>query len=202
MMQTGAFVLAGFVGLGLFAACGVGDDTTPPHDVTPRTCKAAGTTTGTWTQSLVDPDLDGDGQPDILGCWDAGVWSFSATIVTSDCATAPVMLPTYKFSSTYQITPAGCTPGSKDANGNPLCELSSEMYAYMTDPAQHAHVKTTSGGGGICEGELELFSPDGKKVWTFAPVLSAYSADKTTGTVGGQWEYAEYADDQWTVEGI
>ena len=199
-MQRGAFVL---LGLGLFAACGVGDDTPPPHDTTDRMCQASGTVTGTWTQSLADPDLDGDGQPDILGCWDAGVWSFSATVVTNNCNTAPVPLGNYKFSSTYQITPTGCTPGSKDAQGNPLCELSSEMYAYMTDPSIHSHVKTTSGGGGICEGELELFSPDGLQVWTFTPVLSSYTdANMTGGVVGGQFEFAVYPTDQWTVSGV
>jgi hypothetical protein len=149
----------------------------------------------------VDPDLDGDGQPDILGCWDDGVWSFQVAITTDNCTTPPVALPTYKFSSLYTITPAGCVAGSKDAMGNPICELSDEMYTYMTDPTTHAHVKTTSGGGGICEGELELFSTDGKAVWTMTPVLTAYSTDMTTGTVAGQFEYATYPTDQWTIDG-
>jgi hypothetical protein len=150
-------------------------------------------------QGMVDPDLDGDGTPDIQGCWDDGVWSFQVAITSDTCTTPPVPLGNYKFSSTYAITPTGCTPGSKDAMGNPLCELSAETYAYMTDPTIHAHVKTSSGGGGICVGELELFSADGKQVWDMSPVLTSYSTDMTTGVLGGKFEFATYDSDQWTV---
>ena len=192
MLQKGAFVLL-VSGLSL-AACGVGNDTTPPHDPDPRLCAASGTTTGTWTQILANPDLNGDGVPDALGCWDDGTWSFSATVATSNCTTAPVLLSNYQFKSTHTIDPAGCTPGPTTT-----CELSLEMYSYVNDPNTHNHTKTSNTAGG-CEGQLELFSADGKTVWNFRPLIASYSADHTTGTLTGQWEYAEFADDQWTVD--
>ncbi len=202
MMQKGAFVL---LGLGLFAACGVGDDATPPNDMTPRQCSATGTITGTWTQGMADPDLDGDCEADNIGSWDDGVWSFSVAIVMNNCATAPTPLPNYKFSSIYAILPAGCTVPTTCTMGvkNPMpsCELQSPVFTYMTDPSVHNHVKTTAGGGGIREGSLELFSTDGTQVWNMTPVITAQSTDMTTGTIGGQFEFNIFPTDQWTVDG-
>ena len=200
MIRHGAFVL---LGMSLLAgACGVGDDTTPPNDMTDRMCQATGTVTGTWTQNMVDPDLDGDCEPDMLGSWDAGVWSFSVAVVANNCTTAPTPLPNYKFSTTYAITPAGCMQPATCTQGfkltTPACELSAASFSYTTDPSVHTHVKT-SAGGGIREGTLELFSPDGLQVWTMKPTLSAYSADMLTGTITGQFEFATFPTDQWTV---
>jgi hypothetical protein len=80
----------------------------------------------------------------------------------------------------------------------PSCELSAPVFTYMTDPTVHNHVKT-SAGGGIREGNLELFSADGTQVWNLSPVLTAQSTDMTTGTIGGQFEFNIYPTDQWTV---
>lgn len=189
MMKLGAFVLL-FV-----AACGVGDDSTPPDDKTPRTCNAKGTITGTWTSSMADPDLDGDGAPDVLGCWDVGTWTFTATLTDAgNCSPAPTLLPSYSFVATRTITPAGCTQGP-----NTTCELTDESWSYTTNAATHNRTKTSEGGGGICEGQLELFSDDGKSVWTFTPVLTSYNdTAMTTAVLGGQFEFATYPDDQWT----
>lgn len=61
---------------------------------------------------------------------------------------------------------------------------------YLTDPNVEHGVKVSQGGSGLCAGELELFSPDGKAVYLLRPALNGDD------TITGDGEYATFATDQ------
>ena len=65
------------------------------------------------------------------------------------------------------------------------------MRAAMTDPTARNRVKVSQGGDGLCEGEVNLFSADGKEVWILKPELYADLH------LGGSGEYQLYNSDQW-----
>ena len=44
----------------------------------------------------------------------------------------------------------------------------------------------------MCEGELSIFSPDGKQIWDLKPWLNVDN------TIVGDGEYSLYGSDQWT----
>jgi hypothetical protein len=69
-----------------------------------------------------------------------------------------------------------------------------QVNTYMTDPAARARVKVSQGGDGLCEGELNLFSPDGKEVTILKPELYA------DGHLGGNGEFQLFKSDQWLGE--
>lgn len=65
------------------------------------------------------------------------------------------------------------------------------VYAYLTDPAARYIVKVSQGGSGLCEGEVDLYSADGKTVYSLKPELNADSS------ITGDGEYNIYGTDQW-----
>lgn len=168
-------------------ACGVGDDLDPPNTPEPRLCTANLGITGNFTVGAMVPDdvnndtgePPGDGMPDFTGCWPTGTWSWTMSVTDNTCATAPTPEPTYSFRTDY-------TP---DANGEP-------QYVYtLLAPAltEGYRLKVSSGGGGLCEGILEVFSPDGLATWNLHATLDSFNM---SGPLGGQGEYAEWREPQ------
>lgn len=169
------------------AACGVGDDGTPSTPE-PRECLANLSITGQFTMSQAPPDElnndtgmpPGDGKPDINGCWPTGTWTFSAAIVDNTCKTEPVLLPEYKFTAVF-------VPDPTEAK-----------YTYTLntpDPGSMNHrIHVSSGGGGLCEAGVELYSADGKQSWNLQPALNTFNAN---GPLTGLGEYAEWKDSQY-----
>ncbi|MCX5748213.1 MAG: hypothetical protein NT062_37620 [Proteobacteria bacterium] len=187
MLKAGA--LASLLTL---VACGVGDDGTTP-DPTGRQCSTYFKTTGSVTGQTAIPDNDGDGQPDISGCWPQGKWTFTTAIDTanaSTCSPSPTPLPSYEVQIDYGCYPVGksCDPGAPpETAGNYGFETK-----LVTATDMRNKVKYSSGGGGLCEGLFELFSADGKEVWNFHPTLNADLSIKGSG------EFSRYSTDQWT----
>lgn len=190
---------AGALSLVLLAACGVGDDggggggsnTTTPG----LKCVETYTTHGSVMNVPAIPDNDGDGQPDIQGCWPAGLWSFTATAAGADgvdpeCSPAPSIEPKYEVQIDYGCYPAGksCAP---DATPDMAGEYGFDVQL-KTGPTLRNHLKYSSGGGGLCEGIFEFFSDDGKQVWGFHPTLQADSS------LDGHGEFGQYDHDQWS----
>ena len=132
-------------------------------------CNATFKTSGSFVLGAPQPD-------DVGGCWPIGTWTFTATVDSNECATPPTLLPQYQF-KVERLT---------DASGDPL-----DSYTFVTEPDVHHRLKVSSGGGGLCEGGLEIFSDDGKQYWNFKPALEA---DKS---IDGFGEYALYNSDQW-----
>jgi hypothetical protein len=109
---------------------------------------------------------------DVFGCWPTGTWRFRATVKSSTCATAPTLAPEYAFRV------------SRDADDT-------EVYEYLTDPAhEFVRIKVTSGGAGLCEGGVLIYSDDGKTVLNLRPALMEDA------TLAGRGEYELYDVDQ------
>jgi hypothetical protein len=53
----------------------------------------------------------------------------------------------------------------------------------------------TEAGNGMCEGELDIFSPDGLDEWNLSPFLDLDNS------INGQGLYSEYTTDQWVGSG-
>jgi hypothetical protein len=143
-------------------------------DLLGRVCTMKMTVTGSFSQS-VEPPTHEDGSP-YEGCWPIGTWTFQATRGQTDCTAEPVLLGQYQFRVEQAF----------DADGNPY-----QTNHYMTDPSVRHRVKVSQGGDGLCEGELNLWSADGKEVWIIKPELYADNH------LGGDGEYSLYKSDQW-----
>jgi len=161
----------------LTTACTVesgGDAGGTSNDMLGRLCTMDMTVTGSFQQTQAPP-VHADGTP-YTGCWPIGVWTFQAQRGDSDCSTPGMLLTQYQFKVEERL----------DQDGNPY-----QVNTYMTDPAIRHRVKVSQGGAGLCEGELNLFSADGKEVWVIKPELFADQH------IGGDGEYAQYGTDQW-----
>lgn len=172
--------IAGVCALVLASGCLVSSDPGPVGDddgnTLGRLCTVNLTTTGTFVQSEAPPANPEDGTP-YTGCWPIGTWTFTASLGDGDCTTQPSLLPQYQFKGEQMLDPD---------EGNYY-----QVFTYMTDPSARNRVKVSQGGDGLCEGELDLFSADGKEVWILKPELYA------DGHLGGNGEYQLYDSDQW-----
>lgn len=163
----------------LMAACGVGDPNdggAAPVDMNPlgRQCTALLTTQGTFA-----PDTANPRPAEREGCWPFGVWTFTAKVESNDCAPAPQTLPQYQFSVDYAL----------NEDMDPI-----QKYRYVTDPTVKNVVKVSQAGNGICEGELSLFSTDGKSVFLFKPYVAG--ADNI---IKGDGEFGVFDTDQYPL---
>lgn len=123
--------------------------------------------------SITGSFVRGADQPaDVMGCWPVGKWTFSATVEDSDCLGEIAMEQSYSFDVT------------RDADEN-------YFYTVNTSPTGKHRIKVTSGGSGLCEGGLEIFSADGMTVTNFKPQLNA------DGTIVGFGEHTVYTANQW-----
>jgi hypothetical protein len=169
--------IAGVCALVLGTGCLVQSDPDPVTgtDMLGRVCTTQLGVTGSFVQSKAPPPHE-DGTP-YTGCWPIGTWTFSATVGESDCTAKPALLSQYQFKVEEML----------DGDGIPY-----QVNTYMTDPSVHNRVKVSQGGDGLCEGELNLFSADGKEVWILKPELYADLH------LGGSGEYQLFKSDQWT----
>jgi hypothetical protein len=171
--------IAGVSALILATGCLVestGEDLTPT-DMLGRVCTTELAVTGSFVQSKAAPPHE-DGTP-YTGCWPIGTWTFSASYGMGDCTTKPALLAQYQFKVDELF----------DMDGIPY-----QVNTYMTDPSARARVKVSQGGDGLCEGELNLFSADGKEVTILKPELYADQH------LGGNGELQIYKSDQWLGE--
>lgn len=146
--------------------------TTP--DTIGRLCTMQMAVSGTFVESTPAPPHE-DGTP-YTGCWPIGTWTFSVTPGQTDCSPAPAPLGQYQFKVELKT----------DSDGQYY-----QSNTYMTDPSARHRVKVSQGGAGLCQGELNLFSADGKEVWIIKPSLYE---DKH---LGGDGEYSLHDSDQW-----
>lgn len=178
MRTTGLLISLVFVG-----ACGVGDEETSTPDE--RICSATLSITGMFTMSSPAPDVlnnqtnmpPGDGMPDFTGCWPTGNWSFSAAIDTTTCSNLQQPAQTYQFTTTY-------TQASDGQGG----EYDYALVAPTLATGEY-RLKVSSGGGGLCEGVMELYLDGGKKAWLLHPALNVFNQ---SGPLTGVGEYGEF----------
>jgi len=170
--------------LALLPACGVGDDAPLPSTPEERVCLATLALAGTFMMTSSVPDLvnndtqepPADGMPDFTGCWPTGVWTFTATVGESNCATPPTPEAQYRFTGTYTLDSMMEGPKYDFALNAPML---TENY----------RLKVSSGGGGLCEGVIEIYTDGATKAWILHPALNTFNA---SGPLTGVGEYAEY----------
>jgi hypothetical protein len=110
---------------------------------------------------------------DVFGCWPVGTWTFSASVESSDCASPPALAPQYAFAV------------ARDAD-------SIETYRYLgATSSEGIALKVSSGGSGLCEGGLMIYSADRKTLVNLKPTLHA------DGTITGNGEVELYATPQF-----
>lgn len=171
MRKAGACMLFGI----LVGACGVGEDG-GPVDTDDRNeklgilCNAEYSVTGTFAAGTPARPIEVP-----TGCWPVGTWTFTASSMTSnECGAAPTQLAT---TYSFRVDRVMGTNGWD------------ETYTYLGDTARLYRLKVSEGGGGECEGGLELYNADGTEFWNLKPAL--------TGTaISGFAEYAKYDSDQ------
>ena len=146
--------------------CTTGDTSPPPNG---RLCATTLSVTGSFMAGTAAPT-------GWTGCWPVGTWTFAAAQVETDCGTPGVLLPQYQIRG----------DDVPDENGDPDYKMT-----YVTDPTVMNICKVSEGGSGLCEGELDLYSADGKQVWLLKPELNADN------TVTGDGEYSDYNSNQW-----
>lgn len=171
--------IAGVCALVVTTGCLVESDQPPVtgEDMLGRVCTTEIAVTGSFMQTKAPP-VHEDGTP-YTGCWPIGIWTFSASYGTGDCETKPALLAQYQFKGEEMF----------DGDG-----IQYQVFTYMTDPAVRHRVKVSQGGDGLCEGELNLFSADGKEVLILKPELYADLH------LGGNGELQIYKSDQWLGE--
>ena len=133
------------------------------------TCMAALNIAGTFTASTPKPDT-------ISGCWPIGTWTFRVTVADHDCPSAPEPLAEY-------VMRVDRNTASEDPDF-------SWLYSFVTDPAATTRMKVSSGGGGLCEGGLVIYSADGKTIWNLHPALQA------DGSLNGVGDYEVHTTNQ------
>ena len=164
MRLVGALLFIATVG------CTNGD--TPPM-ANGRQCGATLSAMGTFA-----PDPAATPDPNGTGCWPAGTWTYQMAIVMNDCSPAPTFLPQYQVKGVQTL----------DMNGDPVVNT----FTFLTDPGSTRTIlKVSEGGSGLCEGEFDIYSADGKTVTLMKPELNADN------TLTGDGEYAVYSSDQW-----
>jgi hypothetical protein len=148
-----------------FTACTSGD-TTMPNDMS---CTSELSLTGTFTP-------DGTRPAAYDGCWGAGNWTFSATVTSNNCGSAPALSPSYQFTAATE----------PDMNGDPIVD---KFTLVTPDPATVMDiVKISELGAAQCEGEVDICSTDLTHVFVLRPDLTEASGNGLT----GQGEYLVY----------
>lgn len=152
--------------LGIFFAACTSGDTTMPNDMS---CTSALSLTGTFTP-------DGTRPAAYDGCWGAGSWVFTAAVTSNNCESAPALSPQYQFTAASE----------PDMNGDPIVD----KYTLVTpDPSTVMDiVKISQLGAAQCEGEIDICSPDGTKVYQLRPDLT----EAVGNTISGQGEFLQY----------
>ena len=198
IQRIGACILVSFLGVG----CGVGDDELEPIDPNPNNlvCTDSFRITGTFVpgtpaRPTMDPDMPLD---PFTGCWPVGTWNFTVSIDPSDeniqditgdkqpdrCGrVAGTSIATFDSGYSFTVTRV------QDANGTDFVD----DYRVNNLPADKKlyKVKVTEGGGGLCEGGLEIYSLDGLSYWNLHPALNANN------TLSGVGDFHIYEEKQY-----
>lgn len=181
-----------FVSL-LASGCGVGDEDEFALDQ--AVCTDAFKVTGSLTpdpanpRPITDPNSPDPNNPDpFTGCWPVGTWNFTVTIDPSDenindvdgdqmgdrCGTVSGTKAA-TFDASYSFTVSRLKEGMDGQGPEDSYALNGAVQEgdkFRWNDKYLSRLKVTEGGGGECEGGLELFSTDGKSYWNLKPALT------------------------------
>ena len=165
----------------LMVGCGVGDDGKPPDpgNLNMEVCNATFSVSGAFTPGSPGRPIDPDTGAPITGCWPVGVWTFTVQVADmGKCTTAPALAPSYSFRVDRTNPPDG---------GNDYVE----SYTLLAGgDGLQSHIHVSAGGGGDCEGGLELGSQDGTQYWNIQPDLLGTA-------LTGHGDYIVYKGNGW-----
>jgi hypothetical protein len=131
-------------------------------------CEAKLSLTGSYQATQAQPG-------EVHGCWPVGTWTFTASVEDNSCEQAPDLLDQYSF-SVVAPDPA---------------DVFAYEYGFATQPEwENLSMKVTEGGGtGLCNGQFEVWSADGKSVANLHPALR-------DGVITGGGEFVVYNKSQ------
>jgi hypothetical protein len=175
-----------FVSL-LASGCGVGDED-EEFALDRAICTDAFKVTGSLTPSTPRPveDPNNPGDP-FTGCWPVGTWNFTVTIDPSDeniidvdgdqqgdrCGVVSgTTAATFDASYSFTVNRREGSDGQGPEDSYVLNGAVQEGDKFRWNDKYLSRLKVTEGGGGECEGGLELFSTDGKSYWNMKPALT------------------------------
>ena len=119
-------------------------------------------------------------------CWPVGTWTFTVAVdttnPTNDCP-SPQLDPSYGFNVTT----------TTDAETGDLVP----SYALIDPNNTYPDSLVKTSDNGTCQGEVDLYSPDGKTVWEFNPAAAAQPDVGASTTLSGVGQYRVYNSDQW-----
>ncbi len=136
---------------------------------------------------------------DVGGCWPVGTWSFSASLHPSDEGVRDItgdQLPDRcgKFGGTQPATTESnyaFVVSRTDAGEGWVDSYAMNGTTFGADCSAAGacifRLKVSEGGGGECEGGLEIYSADRKEHWNFKPNQSTSST-----TLTGFGEYTKF----------
>lgn len=176
-----------------------GDDPSTMPNPNGHVCGATFSVTGAFAADQSAPPPSG-----YTGCWPAGTWTFAAQMVDNNCSQAPMLQSSYSFKGQQEFTCSAdeitrCTQDSDCASLTPsTCDFQQPIVDKFTlitpDPSMFQNiVKVSELGNAICEGEVDLYSPDGTQVWEFRPDLQ----QAVGGNLTGQGTFDIYTTNQW-----
>jgi hypothetical protein len=120
------------------------------------------------------------------GCRPMGAWRFTTSVTSNDCPATEHLLPMYEFTVQADMTQA-----------DPYYYWIYTIVTPADDP--EAEVKVTSGGGGLCEADLQLFpTADGKTTILLHPAIESDMGDPpdSTGRLLGEGTYEIHTTNQ------
>lgn len=195
MHRAGAFIAIAFLAVG----CGVGDDDFEPRDPNPAKmiCTDAFKATGTWTAGIPMRDIDSP-----TGCWPVGLWSFTVSLDPTDDQILDITgdqkpdrcgavsgTRAATFEGNYSFTVNRVDDGDGWVESYVVTGAVDQGGQKIWNDKVIYKVKVTEGGGGECEGGLEIYSRDGLEYWNMKPNL-------TGTTITGAGDYAIYEEPQ------
>ena len=207
IQRVKAFTLVAFLGTG----CGVGDDAKfEPIDPNPnkKVCTDAFRVTGTFAEGTTPArPIDPDTNLPIGGCWPVGKWTFTVALDPTDdnildltgdgeperCGkVAGTSAATFDARYSFDVTRTAIVFG----DGSDGFEEKYVLEGAVPDGELGRwngkifyRLKVTEGGGGDCEGGLELYSTDKKSYWNLKPA-------QTGAVLGGVGDFALYEEPQ------
>jgi hypothetical protein len=183
--RVGACLFVSFFAVG----CGVGDDDVLPNDPNPDNlvCTDAFKVTGSFVAGTPErPITDPENPTDpFTGCWPVGTWNFTASLDPGDENVVDITgdqvgdrcgavggTQAATFDASYSFTVNRTDDGDGWVDSYVLNGAVQEGEQWRWNDKLLFRLKVTEGGGGECEGGLELYSADGKSYWNLKPALT------------------------------
>ena len=124
-------------------------------------------------------------------CWPVGMWTFMVSVDTTMAASNTCSSP--QLDASYSFT-VGTTTDPSSGDLIPTYTMADPNNTYPNNI-----IKVTDDG--TCQGNVSLYSTDGKTVWSFSAAAAAQPTVGTSTTLSGVGLFRQYGSDQWMGSG-